>query len=82
MFRARRRCLLLDDAHDVAAMDQKYGVIMVLGENMMPEDGFIIGGNAAAGAADLHAGVQEQKKLDKQSLIVLHELATKVVAVR
>ncbi len=63
---------MLDDAHDVAAMDQEYGVILVLGENMVPEDGFVIGGNAAAGTADLHSGVQEQRKLDKQSMVVLH----------
>ncbi len=51
-------------------------------DEYMPEDGFTIGGNAAAGCANLHAAVEEEKSAEDEGPSVKAELLRKCLIVR
>jgi hypothetical protein len=67
---------------DCFELERRFGLVGVLGEHRAPADGFTIGGQAAAGAANLHTAVKETKAVEEEPLIVRYQLAAKAVVVR
>lgn len=76
------RCMDLSEVEEFLEWDRRYGVVMVLGQESVPIDGFTIGGNAAAGAACLHAASEETEEVEQQPWKVQHEVETMVMSER
>ncbi len=69
--------MFLDDAEEVLSMAWSFGAVMVFQDTFLPKDGFTIGGNGASGGANLHVGVQEDKKTKEMPLHVKRDLGEK-----
>ena len=59
---------------EVFEFDRRFGVVVVLGEDHLPEDGFSIGSQAAAAGENVLAGVKEGVYVSTRSLKVQYEL--------
>lgn len=68
------RGLALEDVETVFKMDERFGVIYVMGVPHVPKEGFQIGGHAAAGAANLYAADKEEEELAGAGIVTRHEL--------
>ena len=64
----------LSEVEKFLEWEQAFGACEVLGDVMIPEDGFQIGGNAAAGCACLHAAVEETKEVETEPWDVQNEV--------
>ena len=59
--RRRWHCLALCDIPELFAIDEKYGLVRLGGRYYKPRVGFQIGGQAAAGGANLYAADKEEE---------------------